>query len=86
MKGKPLSKRQLLSLPLGSISLPQGHRGQRSYKDFGEGVGSGAADVALGGVERHIVNRLLKLLPVSRELLNARLALHVPEPDGAVVT
>lgn len=85
-EGKPLSKRQLLSLPLGSTSFPQGHRGQRSYEDFGEGVGSGTADVALGGVERHIVDRLVKLLPVSRELLNACLALHVPQTDGAVVT
>lgn len=85
-EGKPLSKRQLSSLPLGSVSLPQGHRGQRSYEDFGEGVGSGAADVALSGVERHIVDRLVKLLPVSCELLNARLTLHVPKTDGAVVT
>lgn len=67
------------------MSFPQGHRGQRSYKDFGEGVCSGAADVALGGVERHIVDRLLKLLPVSRELLDACLALHVPQTDGAVM-
>lgn len=83
---KPLSKRQLSSLLLGSMSLPQAHRGQRSYKDFGEGVGSGAADVALGGVERHIVDRLVKLLPVSRELLNACLTLHVPKTDRAVMT
>lgn len=68
------------------MSLPQGHRGQRSYEDFGEGVGSSAADVALGGVECHIVDGLIELLPVSRELLNASLALHVPQTDGAVVT
>lgn len=60
--------------------------GQRSYEDFGEGVGSSAADVALGGVERHVVDGLVRLLPVSRELLDARLALHVPQTHRAVVT
>ncbi len=60
--------------------------GQRSYEDFGEGVGSGAADVAHGGVERHVVDGLVELLPVSRELLDARLALHVPQTHRAVVT
>lgn len=47
----------------------------RSYEDFGESVGPSAADVALGGVERNVVDGLLALLAVSRELLHARLAL-----------
>lgn len=58
----------------------------RSYEDLGKRVGPGAADVALGGVERDVVDRLFELLAVSGELLDARLALHVPETDGAVVT
>lgn len=57
-----------------------------SYENLGEGVGAGAADVALGGVERHVVDRLLELLAVGGELLDARFTLHVPQADGAVVT
>lgn len=56
-----------------------------SYKDLGEGVRSGAGDVALGRVERHVVDGLVKLLAVGGELLDARLALEVPQTDGAVV-
>lgn len=58
----------------------------RSYEDLGEGIGPGAADVALGRVERHVVDRLLELLTVGGELLDARFALHVPQADGAVMT
>lgn len=58
----------------------------RSYEDLGERVGAGAADVALGWVERHVVDRLLELLAVGGELLDARLALHVPQTDRTVVT
>lgn len=58
----------------------------RSYENLGERVGSAAANVALGGVERHVVDGLLTLLAVSRELLHACLALQVPQTDGAVVT
>ncbi len=58
----------------------------RSYEDLSERVGPGAADVALGGVERHVVDRLLELLAVGGELLDARLDLHVPQTDRAVVT
>lgn len=57
----------------------------RSYEDLGERVGPGAADVALGGVERHVVDGLVRLLAVRCEFLDARLALHVPQADGAVV-
>lgn len=60
--------------------------GRQSYEDPGERVGPGAADIALGGVERHVVDGLFELLAVSGELLDARLALHVPQTDGAVVT
>lgn len=58
----------------------------RSYEDLSQRVGPGAADVALGWVERHVVDRLLELLAVGGELLDARLALHVPQTDRAVVT
>lgn len=61
-------------------------RTHASYEDFGESVRPGAGDVAFGRVERHVVDRLLKLLPVGRELLDAGLALQVPKADGAVVT
>lgn len=37
-------------------------------------------------MERHIVDRFLKLLSVSRELLDAGFTLHVPQTDRAVVT
>lgn len=69
-------------------SLPQARSSvdRRSYEDLGQRVGPGAADVALCGVERHVVDGLLELLAVSGELLDARLALHVPQADGAVVT
>lgn len=49
-----------------------------SYEDFGQCVGSGAGDVAFGGVESDVVDRLFKLLAVCRELLDTRLALQVP--------
>ena len=58
----------------------------RSYKDLSERVGPGAADVAFGGMERHIVDGLLELLAVCGELLDAGLTLHVPQTDRAVVT
>lgn len=45
-----------------------------SYKDFGQGVGSRAGNVTLGRVERHVMDRLVEFLAVSRELLDARLA------------
>lgn len=58
----------------------------RSYKDLSERVGPGTADVALGGVERYIVDGLLELLAVGGELLDAGFALHVPQTDRTVVT
>ncbi|MEQ2301194.1 hypothetical protein AMECASPLE_033398 [Ameca splendens] len=57
-----------------------------SYKDLGECVSSGAADVAFSWVECHIVDGLVKLLSVGGELLDAGLTLHVPQTDGAVMT
>lgn len=61
-------------------------RGPASYEDFGESVRPGTGNVAFGRVERHVVDRLLELLPVGSELLDAGLALQVPKADGAVVT
>ena len=60
--------------------------GSASYKDFGESVRPGAGDVAFRRVEGHVVDGLLKLLPVSRELLDAGFALQVPQADGGVMT
>lgn len=60
-------------------------QGSRSYEDLGERVGPGAGDEALGGVERHVVDGLLKLLAVGGELLDASLVLQTPQADGAVV-
>lgn len=37
-------------------------------------------------MERHVVDGLFALLAVSRELLHTRLALQIPQADGAVVT
>lgn len=61
-------------------------RSSASYEHLSESVCPGAGDVAFRGVERHVVDGLLKLLPVSRELLDAGFTLQVPETDGAVVT
>lgn len=57
-----------------------------SYKHLGESVSPGAGDVAFRRVERHVMDWLLKLLPVGSELLDAGLTLKVPQPDGTVVT
>lgn len=54
--------------------------------DPGEGVSSGGGDVGLGGVEGHVVDGLLALLTVSRDLLNACFTVEVPQTQGAVVT
>lgn len=56
-----------------------------SYEDLGKRVGAGAADVALGRVERHVVDGLLELLAVGGELLDAGSTLHVPQTHRAVV-
>lgn len=56
------------------------------HVDPGEGVGSCGGDVGLGGVEGHVVDGLLALLAVSRDLLNTRLTVQVPQAKGAVVT
>ena len=67
-------------------ALQLGSDATSSYEHLGQGVGPGAGYVAFGGVERHVVDGLLELLPVRRELLDAGLALQVPQTDGAVVT
>ena len=82
-KPRPLPSRRLHFLTLESDSQLQ--TGVGSYEDLGKCVCPGAADVALGGVERHVVDGLLKLLAVGGELLDACLALHVPQTDRAVV-
>lgn len=58
----------------------------RSYEHLRQRVRSRAGDVAFSRMKRHVVNRLLELLPVSRELLDTRLTLQVPQTDRAVVT
>lgn len=61
-------------------------RSSASYEDLGEGIRTGAGDVAFGRVEGHVVDGLVKLLPVGSELLDARFTLQVPQTNGAVMT
>lgn len=72
----------------GGAGVREGQRtgSSTSYKHLSESVSPGAGDVALRRVKRHIVDRFLELLPVSRELLDAGFTLQVPQADGAVVT
>src|SRR4029434_7603070 len=56
-----------------------------SDEDLGEGVGPCAGDERLSGVERHVVDGLVVLLPVGRDLLHARAALQHPQAHRAVV-
>ena len=37
-------------------------------------------------MEGYVIDGLLRFFPVSRDLLDARLAVQVPQTDGAVVT
>lgn len=57
-----------------------------SYEHLGESVRPGTGDVAFRRMERHVVDRFLEFLSVSRELLDAGFTLQVPQTDGAVVT
>lgn len=90
---------KVLLLPAESLLVPdhwwqsqrvglrgQGGRSSTSYEHFGESVRPGARDVAFRRVEGHVVDGLLELLPVSRELLDAGFTLQVPQADGRVVT
>lgn len=54
--------------------------------DPGEGICTCGGNVGLGGVEGHVVNGLLTFLPVSRDLLYARLTIQVPQTQRTVVT
>lgn len=74
------------SLFLVPLRLSAGGPPPRLHVDPGEGVGAGGGDVGLGGVEGHVVDGLLALLAVGRDLLDARLAVQVPQAQGAVVT
>lgn len=62
---------------VGSRSLA--HVEAALHKDFGECVCPGAGDEGLGRVEGHVVYALVRLLPMGRDLLHARLAVQVPQ-------
>ena len=57
-----------------------------SDEDLGESVGTPAGNVRLGGVEGNVIYRLVKLLAMWRDFLDARFTVKVPESDGAVMT
>lgn len=61
-------------------------RSSASYKHFGESICPGAGNVAFRWMKRYIVDGLLKLLPVSCELLDAGFTLQVPQANRAVMT
>src|SRR4029434_296573 len=48
-------------------------------------VRPGAGDVGLGRVEGHVVDALVRLLPVGGDLLHARLAVQVPQAHLTVM-
>ena len=54
--------------------------------DAGQGVCAGRGDEGPAGVEGHVVDGLLALLPVGCDLLDARLAVNAPQAHRAVVT
>lgn len=57
-----------------------------SDKDLGECVGPGAGDEGLGGMEGHVVDRLVMLLPVGGDLLDTRPVVQHPQTHRAVMT
>lgn len=61
-------------------------RSSASYKHLGESICSGTGNVAFWRMERHVVDRFLRLLSVGREFLDAGFTLQVPQTDRAVVT
>ena len=77
-----------LSLSLSESLAPglSGSSPPRLHVDPGEGVGAGGGDEGLGGMEGHVIDGLLALLPVSCDLLNARFTVEVPKTQRAVVT
>ena len=71
----------------GNFLNPNGVLPNRSsYEHLGQRVGAGAGDVRFGGVESHVVDRLVELLPVRRDFLNARFAIQIPQTDATIVT
>lgn len=50
-----------------------------SDKDLGERVCAGTGDEGLGRVEGHVVDGLVVLLPMSRDLLHARPVVQHPQ-------
>lgn len=56
-----------------------------SDKDLGKCICAGAGDEWLGRVEGHIMNGLVVLLPVGRDLLHARPVVQHPQAHRAVV-
>lgn len=56
-----------------------------SDKDLGKCICASAGNEGLGGVEGHIVNGLIVLLPVGRDLLHARPVVQHPQAHRAVV-
>ncbi len=57
----------------------------RSDKNLGKCIGAGAGNEGLGRVEGHIMNGLIVLLPVGRDLLHARPVVQHPQAHRAVV-
>lgn len=56
-----------------------------SNKDLGKCICAGAGDEGLRGVEGHVMDGLVVLLPVSRDLLHARPVVQHPQAHRAVV-
>lgn len=56
-----------------------------SHKNLGKCVRASAGDEGLGGVEGHVVNGLVVLLPVGGDFLHARPVVQHPQTHGAVV-
>lgn len=56
-----------------------------SDKDLGKCICAGAGNEGLGRVERHVMNGLVVLLPVGRDLLHARPVVQHPQAHRAVV-
>lgn len=56
-----------------------------SHKNLGKCVCAGAGDEGLRGVEGHVVNGLVVLLPVGGDFLHARPVVQHPQAHRAVV-
>lgn len=56
-----------------------------SDKDLGECICASTGNERLGRVEGHVMNGLVVLFPVGRDLLHARPVVQHPQTDRAVV-